>query len=111
VRAVRPGDLYFLLVPPPAGLGTFLAQRHWLAVIFVAAALTMLGLVVRFANVLLREFGEKGYWGWREEREKFLNSQVVHDESRRLRRLEGERRRREFKHERSSWWDQLRLFR
>lgn len=108
---MRLGDLCFLLIPPPVGLGAFLAQHEWIAVILVAAALTMLGLLVRFANIIFREFAEKGYWSWREERENFLDSQVVHDESRRMRKLEGERRRREFKHESPSWWDQLKLFR
>jgi hypothetical protein len=55
VRAVRPGDLYFLLIPLPFGLGTFLAQHEWLTVIFVAMLLTMLGVLVRFANVIVKE--------------------------------------------------------
>lgn len=109
--AVQPGDLYFFLIPPPAGLGAFLAQHEWLTVIFVVAALTAVGIVVRFSNVIVREIEKKTYWGWREEREEFLDSRVVHDEGRRMRRLEGEQRRRELKRQSPSWWDQLRLFR
>lgn len=111
MRAVRPGDLYFLLIPPPAGLGAFFAQHEWLAVILVVAFLTGVGIFARFSNVIVKEIKEKGYWGWREEREKFLDDQVMHDESRRMRRLEGEQRRRELKRQSPSWWDQLRLFR
>ena len=111
MRAVRPGDLYFLLVPSPAGLGTFLAQHEWLAVILVVTVLTALGVFVRFFNVIIREVEAKTYWTWREEREKFLDRQVEHDEGRRMRRLEGGHRRRELKHQSPSWWDQLRLFR
>jgi len=111
VRAVRPGDLYFLLVPPPAGLGAFLAQHEWLTVVLAVALLTVLGVFVRFSNVIVKEIEKKTYWGWREEREKFLDRQVEHDEGRRMRRLEGGHRRRELKHQSPSWWDQLRLFR
>jgi len=111
VRAVRPSDLYFLLIPPPAALGTFFAQYEWLTVILVMACLTALGVFVRFSSVIIKEIEEKTYWGWREEREKFRDDQVAHDESRRMRRLEGEQRRRELKRQSPSWWDQLRLFR
>jgi hypothetical protein len=110
VRAVRPGDLYFLLIPPPAGLGAFLAHHEWLTVILVVASLAVLGVFVRFSNVIVKEIAKDSYWVWREEREKFLDSQVEHDERRRMRRLEGGHRRRELKQS-SSWWDQLRLFR
>jgi hypothetical protein len=108
---VRPGDLYFLLVPPPAALGAFLARHEWLTVVLVVASLAALGILVRFANVLIKEIKEKGFWAWREEREKFRDDQVEHDEGRRLRRLEGKQRRRELEHQSPSWWDQLRLFR
>ena len=109
--AVRLGDLYFLLIPPPAGLGALLAQHEWLAVLLVVTLLTVLGVFVRFSNVIIKEVDKDGYWGWREEREKFLSSQVTHDESRRTRRLEGKQRRRDLKRQNSSWWDQLSLFR
>jgi len=108
---VRPSDFYFLLVPPPAGLGTFLAQHEWLTVILVVAVLTVLGIVGRFSNVIIKEIKEKTYWDWREEREKFLDSQLEHEERRRVRRLEGKQRRRELKRQSPSWWDQLSLFR
>ncbi len=111
MRAVRPGDLYFLLVPPPAALGTFLAQHQWLVVVAVATVLTLLGVFVRFASVLIKEIANDGFWHWREKREEFLDSQVVHDESRRMRRLEGEQRRRELKRRTPPWWNQLKLFR
>ena len=111
MQAVRLGDLYFLLIPPPAGLGTFLAQHEWLTVLLVVTLLTLLGVFVRFSKVIIKEIEKETYWGWREKREEFLNNQVTHDESRRLRRLEGEQRRRDLKHQSSSWWDQLRLFR
>ena len=111
MRAVRPSDLYFLLIPPPAGLGSFLAQHEWLTVVLVVTLLTLLGIFVRFSNVIIKEIETRTYWGWREEREKFLDSQVMHDESRRTHKLEGERRRRELKRQSPSWWDQLRLFR
>lgn len=109
--AVRLGDLYFLLIPPPAGLGALLAQHEWLAVLLVVTLLTVLGVFVRFSNVIIKEVDKDGYWVWREEREKFLSSQVTHDESRRTRRLEGKQRRRDLKCQNSSWWDQLSLFR
>lgn len=111
MRTVRPGDFYFLLVPPPAGLGAFLAQHEWLTVILVVAVLTVLGVVVRFLNVIIKEIKEKTYWTWREEREKFLDSQLEHDERRRVRRLEGKHQRRELKRQSPSWRDQLSLFR
>jgi hypothetical protein len=110
-RAMRPGDLYFFTVPPPASLAAYITQHEWLAVVLVAAALTALGLFARFANVVIREIEDKSLWGWREEREKFLDSQVVHDQGRRRRKLEGDQQRGEIKRRRSSWWDQLRLFR
>ena len=108
---MRPGDPYFLLVPPPAGVGAFLAQHHWLTVILVVTLLTLLGIFVRFSNVVLSEIKEKTLWVWREDREKFRDSQVEHHENRRLRRLEGEQRRSELKRQSPSWWHQLRLFR
>ena len=108
---MRPGELYFLTIPPPAGVGAFLAQHEWLAAILVVAALTALGLLARLCNVLIKEIRDDGYWDWRERREQFRDSQVVHDEGRRMVRLEGEQRRRELKNQSSSWWDQLRLFR
>lgn len=71
----------------------------------------VLGVFVRFSNVIIKEIEGKTYWGWREEREQFLDSQAMHDEGRRMLKLEGEQRRRDLKHQNSSWWDQLRLFR
>lgn len=108
---MRPGDLYFLLVPPPAGVGAFIAQHEWLTVILVVGAFAVLGVFVRFSNLILGEMKEKTYYAFREEREQFLDRQLDRREGRRMRKLEAEQQRREFKRRRPSWWDQLRLFR
>jgi hypothetical protein len=108
---MRPGDLYFLVIPPPAAVATFLAQHQWLAVIVVAAVLAILGVFVRFCNVLISEIRRKGSWEWRKEREDFLDLHVDREQSRRTRKLEGEQQRREMKRRNPSLWDQLKLFR
>jgi hypothetical protein len=108
---MRPGELYFLLVPSPLGLGALFTQHDWLAATLVVAVLMALGILVRFANVLIGEVKEKGYYEQRERREEFLDSQAVHEQKRRRIKLEGEQQRRDLKRRSSSWWDQLRLFR
>lgn len=108
---MRPGDFYFLLVPPPAGVADFLAQHQWLTVILIVTALTLLGILVRLSNIILNEIKHDTLWEWLEKREQARDSHVMHDENRRLRRLEGEQRRRDLKRQSPSWWDQLRLFR
>jgi hypothetical protein len=106
---MRLGDLCFLLVPSPLGLGTFFTQHNWLAATFVMGVLTVLGLFARFAHVLIGEIKEKGYWDWRERGEAFRDSQVDHDQKRRKTKLEGEQQRRELKRDGSSWWDHWRF--
>ena len=100
-----------LFVVIAIGVVAFFAQHEWLVVVLVVVVLAVLGVFVRFANVLIREIEKKTYWDWREERERFLDSRVIHREGRQMRSLEGEQQRREYKRRGQSWWDQLKLFR
>lgn len=102
---MRPSDLYFFLVPSPAGVGAFFAQQGWLAAILVATALTLLGLLVRFANFFIKDLERAGgYTAWKKEgyaavpdREAARNTELRGEEGRRMTKLENKQQRREFK--------------
>lgn len=102
---MRPGELYFLLVPPPAGVGAFLAQHEWLAAILAAGALTFLGILIRIVNFAIRDLDRAGgLTGWQKERyaavperETARTTAVRAEEDRRMIELEAKQQRREFK--------------
>jgi hypothetical protein len=116
---MRPGEIYYLLVPPPAAVGTFIAEHEWLASILVLASLTVLGACIRLLNAFLKDVTRAGgYTAWQkerytrvEERETARDTELRREESRRMIKLEGKQQRREFKRRMSSWTDQLSLFR
>ena len=102
---MRPGELYFFLVPPPAGLGAFFAQHEWLTAILAAVVLTFLGILVRVVNFLIRDVERAGgVTGWQKERyaavperETARTTAVRAEEDRRIIELEGKQQRRELK--------------
>lgn len=116
---MRPGEIYFLLVPPPAAVGTFIARHEWLAAILVLVTLTLLGAFIRILNAFLKEVVRAGgYTAWQkeryaavEEREAARDTEARHVEKRKMIKLEGKQQRREFRHRMSSWAGQLSLFR
>jgi membrane protein required for beta-lactamase induction len=116
---MRPSDIYFCLVPPPAGIGALLAQRDWLTVLAVAVSLTLLGVAIRVLNAWLDEVKEKGGWrNWRTEgyavvetRERTRTASLRAEEERSMIKLEGKQRRREYRRRSPSWRDQESLFR
>lgn len=116
---MRPGEIYFLLVPPPAAVGTFIAEHEWLASILVLASLTALGAGIRLLNAFLRDVTRAGgYTAWQkeryaavEERETARDTERRREEGRKMIKLQARQERREFKRRMSSWTDQLSLFR
>lgn len=115
---MRPGDFYFFLVPPPAGLGAFLAQHKLAAAIAVAVTLTLLGATIRVLHAFLMDVKRAGgYTAWQKERyaavperETARDTELRRREGRKMVKLEGREQRREFRR-RTSPWGQLSLFR
>jgi hypothetical protein len=107
---MRPGDLYFLLVPPPAGVGAFLTQRGWVAAIVVATVVTLLGVLIRVVNFFIGDAKRAGgYTAWQKERygavperEMARDTELRGEEGRRMIKLEGKQQRREFKRRNST---------
>jgi len=116
---MRPSEIYFLLVPPPAAVVTFIARHEWLAVILVLVTLTLLGSFIRILNSFLKDvLRAGGYTAWQkeryaavEEREVSRDSEVRHEEGRKLIKLEAKQQRNEVKRRAASWADQQSLFR
>jgi hypothetical protein len=116
---MRPADLYFFLVPPPAGVGAFLAEQGWFAAIAAAVVVTALGLAVRVVNFLIRDAERAGgVTGWQKERDAAVpDREIARDsalrgrERRRMIELEGKQERRDYKRrESTSPADQLRFW-